>query len=306
MNSRNNRVLLIYNPLAGNNMFASNMDLIIDKFQRGDMQIVPVRLGQRGIIEKTLSQIDVSQYKKIIAAGGDGTFHIVVNAMMKCGVDLPLALFPSGTANDFAYYFDLPHKIDDMIKIALADNYTYADLGQINDRYFINVAALGAIVAVSQKTDPDLKNVMGRMAYYLKGASEIPGIKPVDIHITSREFTGTVATYFMIIMNGRSAGGFRHIAPYAQVNDGLLDVMIFREMPVMDLPQFLLSVAQGTHPENRNVVFFQTNALRVESEADISTDMDGEKGCSLPMEVSLLPRQLKINTLKGNMEGTRW
>ena len=51
-----------------------------------------------------------------------------------------------------------------MLDIALGNNYTYADVGKVNDRFFINVAAIGQVVDVSQKTDPTLKNTIGVLA----------------------------------------------------------------------------------------------------------------------------------------------
>jgi YegS/Rv2252/BmrU family lipid kinase len=175
----------------------------------------------------------------VIAAGGDGTINLVVNEMMQNNIDLPVAIFPSGTAIDFAYYFDIPHDIDNMIKIALEERYTYADIGRANDKYFINVAAMGFLVDVSQKTDPNIKNTLGIISYYLKGFSEIPNLRPIPVKIISEEYASEDRIYFMLVMNGRSAGGFKRIAPLAEVNDGLLDVMVFKEMPVLELAPLL-------------------------------------------------------------------
>ena len=83
------------------------------------MIVVPLRADGSVSIESFLSGLNEAQYRKIIAAGGDGTINIVVNAMMKNDLHVPLALFPAGTANDFAHYFDIPTDIDGMLSIAL-------------------------------------------------------------------------------------------------------------------------------------------------------------------------------------------
>ena len=128
-----NKVLLIYNPKSGSGMFQSNLDKIVAKFQSRGMIVVPLRADGSVSIESFLSGLNEAQYRKIIAAGGDGTINIVVNAMMKNDLHVPLALFPAGTANDFAHYFDIPTDIDGMLSIALEDNYMDADLGKCND-----------------------------------------------------------------------------------------------------------------------------------------------------------------------------
>ena len=105
------KVLLIYNPNSGNGMFPRYLDLIISKFQDKGFLIRPVRGASTDILDYVFSHIHAEQYRNIIIAGGDGTVNIVVNAMMKHEIDLPIAIFPAGTANDFAYYMNIPNEI---------------------------------------------------------------------------------------------------------------------------------------------------------------------------------------------------
>ncbi|MDR0424258.1 MAG: transcriptional regulator, partial [Clostridiales Family XIII bacterium] len=85
-------------------------------------------------------------------------------------------------------------------------------------------------------------------------------------------------------------------APYAQIDDGLLDVLLFKEMPIMEIAPLLISVLGGNHPENKNVISFQTRSLSVEAEEPIVTDMDGETGEGLPLEISVMPACINVNT----------
>lgn len=300
------KVLLIYNPNAGSGMFKSNLDLIMQRFQENGKLVIAIRGAGPALLDQVFTNVEEEGIEKVIAAGGDGTINQVVNAMMRNQVDLPLAIFPAGTANDFAYYFDLPHDIEGMIDIALREKYTYADVGKANDKYFVNVAAMGFLVDVSQKTDPNIKNTLGVISYYLKGVTEIPNLRPIRVKIKSREFTAEEKIYFMLVMNGRSAGGFKRIAPAAEVNDGLLDVLIFREIPIMDLPPLLFSVLSGQHTENKHVAAFRTKELHIETDQAVGTDVDGEKGPDFPLEIQALPRRLRINTLYNDMEGAKW
>jgi YegS/Rv2252/BmrU family lipid kinase len=304
---KRNKVLLFYNPYAGNGVFKNNLDAIIGRFQREGLFVVPVR-ADRGAsrLDSAFRQMRFNEYRKLIAAGGDGTIHLMVNAMIRNEVDLPLAIFPAGTANDFASYMDLPNKLDDMMEIALTEKYTAADVGVAGGRCFVNVLAMGMLADVSQKTDPNLKNTLGLISYYLKGFSELSNLRPVFVRISCEAFNLEANIYFMLVMNGCSAGGFRRLAPDAVINDGLLDVIIFREMPIMELAPLLIAVMTGQHPVNRNVIAFKTAALRVESEQEIATDMDGEPGGKLPVEIAVLRRRLRVNTRRDDMEASIW
>ncbi|MEF9922016.1 MAG: YegS/Rv2252/BmrU family lipid kinase [Anaerovoracaceae bacterium] len=306
MNDYNKRkVILFYNPASGNGMFKNNLDYIIERFQLRDLLVIPVRAAHGHAIFDYFESLNKETYKdefrQVIAAGGDGTINVCVNAMLKNGIDLPLAIFPAGTANDFAYYFELPNDINSMVDIALGQNFTYADVGKINDRYFINVAAIGSVVDVSQKTDPTLKNTLGVVAYYLKGISEFTNLKPVKIKLTTPDSVYNEEMFFMVVMNGRSAGGFKNISPSSEINDGLLDVILFRNMPILDIPPLFFKVLQGNHPDSRNVLHFQASEILIESEKPLPTDIDGEKGEKFPLQFTVLHDRLKLFTEFDNL-----
>ncbi|MCI5897956.1 MAG: YegS/Rv2252/BmrU family lipid kinase [Firmicutes bacterium] len=304
-NAEGNKVLLIYNPRAGSGMFPANLDKIIEAFQSCGQFVHPVRGGTPELLDEVFGRINPDDYCKVIAAGGDGTLNLVVNAMIRNGINLPMGIFPAGTANDYAYYFDIPREINGMLEIATGNHTTDADVCMVNgEKYYINVLALGNLVDVSQKTDPNLKNTLGLVAYYLRALAELTKIEPFPVTIESEEFSGTESIYFMIAMNGRSAGGFRRIAEEAAINDGLVDVILFKELPsLVELPQLLLNLMQGNYIENKNVLFFQTAKVRLSSDRPIVTDTDGEQGPNLPIVLEVLEKKLKILTREDDMEG---
>ena len=300
------KVLLFYNPNAGEGMFGNNLDRIIREFVENNMIVVPLRAKGENKLDNFFENEDMSTYKKIMVAGGDGTINIMVNSMIKNDIHLPLAIFPVGTANDLSHYFDLPEQLSEMIKIAVGDKYTSMDVGMVNGRPFVNVVAMGTLVDVSQKTDPNMKNTLGVMAYYLRGLAEVPKLRPVPIKITTPEFVKETKMYAMLVMNGRSAGGFRRAAPNAVINDGLFDVIVFQDVPVVNLAPLLLNVLTGQHTENKNVLSFQAESLLIESSEVILSDLDGEEGDQLPLNIKMLPSRLQICTFKDDMEGNVW
>ena len=289
-----NKVLLFYNAHSGNGTFKNNLDYVIGKFQEKGFQVGPLRASRGRALGEVLSEIDQDEYRQIIVSGGDGTINVCVNHMINNDIHLPLAIFPSGTANDFAYNFGISTDIRDMVDIALGDKLVEADVGKVNDKYFINVAAIGSLVDVSQKTDPRLKNTLGTMAYYLKSISEVPTLKPLSVRIITDEGVRDEKIYFMVVMNGKSAGGFKKLALESSINDGLLDVMIFKKMNVVEMAATTFKVLRGKHIGDKNVDCFQTRKLRLEAGSHVSTDIDGETGEEFPLNFSVLKGRLKI------------
>ena len=66
----------------------------------------------------------------------------------------------------------------------------------------------------------------------------------------------------MVVMNGKSAGGFKKISPDSEINDGLLDVMLFRNMTLLEMPGVFMKILQGNHPSSKKVLHFQTSKLK--------------------------------------------
>ena len=106
------KVLLYYNAYSGSGVFKNNLDHIVERIQNAGYQTIPVRTAKGVVIDEVLSNLDQSEYDRIIVAGGDGTVNLCVNAMIKHDIHLPIGILPAGTANDFAYYFELPSDID--------------------------------------------------------------------------------------------------------------------------------------------------------------------------------------------------
>lgn len=288
------KTLLVYNPMAGNGQFRNHLDTLINLFQEAGQPLVPYRLNHLEELEPMLKALPVAEYGKILIAGGDGTLHHCINALLKAGVDLPVGIYPMGTANDFSQFFNLTGSVEEITGILLGSHTVPCDVGLVNGSYFINVASLGHLIDISQRVDLQLKNIFGVLAYYLKGLEELPQMKPVSIRIEADEMTLQDDVYFVLIMNGRSAGGFKRIAPDASVCDGLLDICVFRTCPALEIMPLILQVVAGDHVNSPYVTYFKTRSLTIHCDEPVGTDLDGEKGVSLPMEVKLIPGILKV------------
>ena len=320
------QVALIYNPNAGNGIIKNHLDEIIGAFGEAGLTVIPYRLGGAlggamssapggalssalgsalsgapggaGNLDHIMEEIVERGCQKIIVAGGDGTINLVVNAMIRSGTDLPLAIFPTGTANDMAGNLGIPGSFEGMISAALSDDYANVDVGKAGAKYFVNVLAIGMLVDVSQRTDPMIKNTLGLGAYYLRSLAEIPFARASKLRIVSEGRTLEEEVSAVLVMNGRNAGGFKSVAPLSDLGDGLLDVLVVRKLilPVM-LPA-LVTVMIGQHLEDKHFEYFRTERLRIEPVDDktIDTDVDGERGDPLPLDIEVLPGRLQINT----------
>lgn len=290
------KVKFIYNPFSGENAIISELDKIISIHQEFGYQVVPFRIEKGRAIEDALEDID-DTYHSILVAGGDGTVDSLVNGMFKKNISIPIGILPVGTANDFAKFIGMPHSIEECVRQILQSEPKSVDIGKINEKYFVNVASTGLFTDVSQKTDVNLKNTIGKLAYYLKGLEQLPNFRKLKVSLHSEEVQYDGYMYLLLIFNGQTAGSFK-LATKADAMDGFLDVIMFKAVSVKDLIPLFIKVLRGEHLENSNVLYFKTKDLTVYSEENIVTDIDGEKGPDFPLKISCVSGGLKVLGIK--------
>jgi diacylglycerol kinase (ATP) len=175
-----------------------------------------VELAERAVLE---------EFSPIIVAGGDGSIGDAVNGMMRArrsmnGQPPPLAIMPTGSANDIGYALGLPTDLREAARVIAAGKTRAMDLGKLNDRYFVNNSAAGLEPYVTIKHEK-IHWIKG-MARYLVAAVQAIMDKPEwlgSVRWDSGEHTGKFS--MISIGNGRRTGGF-FMTPHADPFDGKL------------------------------------------------------------------------------------
>lgn len=290
------KVRFIYNPYSGENVILHELDKVMKLHQEKGYQVVPYRIQKDRDIKEAFDIID-EDYKYILVAGGDGTVDSVVNAMMSMKINLPIGILPVGTANDFGKFIGIPSDVTKACNQILESEPKAVDVGKINGKYFINVASSGLFTDVSQKTDLNLKNTIGKLAYYLKGIEEIPNFRKLKVHLKSKELEYNGEMYLILVFNGQTAGNFK-LATRADVNDGYLDVIMIKAVPIIEILPLFIKILKGEHLDSDKVIYFKTNDVLIESDEDIVVDIDGEKGPDFPLRITCIKGGIKVLGIK--------
>lgn len=287
------RVKLIYNPYSGENSIIKDLDTIFQVYQKKGYSVEPFRISYDVRIEKAFENIN-NEYDHIIIAGGDGTVNQVINIMKKLEVDLPVSVLPTGTANDFAICLGMPKNISEACEQVLDSVVKLVDLGKSNDTYFVNVASTGLFTDISQKTNVNLKNTIGKLAYYFGGIIEIPNFRRLQISVESEELKYDGHSLIIFAFNGKSAGNME-IAYKSELDDGLLDIVIVKAEIMTETLISFFKFLKKEHLENpKGVIHFRTDRLYLQCNDPISTDLDGEKGPNFPLDIQCIKGGLKI------------
>lgn len=288
------KFVLIYNPVSGKAAFKSRLDNILEAFQQRDCMLIIYRTKKDNSgLGDFIREADPDG---LLAAGGDGTLHEVVNLLMREHIELPVAILPSGTSNDFATYLGVDADQEAYFDHIAAGRTRKVDLGLVGSEYFVNVASAGMVTSIAHEVDVRLKNVMGKMAYYLRGLSTLPQFHPLELSIQAdgeQVFDGRA--FLFVIVNSGVVGSFKNAAVAAKVDDGKLDMLIVKYCSMPEIMALTAEILAGRDiSRQKNVVYIQASSFAVSAAEDIESDLDGELGPKLPLTVETVYKAINM------------
>jgi diacylglycerol kinase (ATP) len=269
--------------------------------------------GGRGELTLTHSAQEAESYvrealadeREVVAVGGDGTVSAIAGALLAAGSRGPLGIVPAGSGNDYAYEtLRLPHDPLRALEIALTGQPVAMDVGQVNDRYFLNSLGVGidaniAAAAESLKRYPFMR---GQTLYWASSLRELlfhydrcPLLEVALDHQLDES-----RLYALVAINiGPTAGGGFQINPGADPHDGLLDVCIIWKPPLLRALRLLPMVEKGTHITQPEVKRARVRAVSLRSATPVYAHLDGEVITDSACEVGILPGRLLVRRPAG-------
>lgn len=290
------KIRLIYNPFSGDRRFKDALDSCADIFFAAGFLTNIIRVETREAMDAAIA--DLADEYALAVAGGDGTVNMAINAMKRLEKSTPLAIFPAGTANDFATFLDMPREPRAAAEAIAAGRVISADLGCANGQFFNNVCGGGLFINVSHSLSNDnlAKTIFGKLAYYIKGLGQLPNITPLPLRITTPSATYEEDFALFLALNTGGCGGFNRISPNAAIDDGFLDFVAFRSMHMKDIAGLFPKILAGEHLSDRRILFSHENSIEIEylGTAPIDTDVDGEPGPKMPLKITCEKHALKL------------
>ena len=297
-------ILLIYNPKAGDTTFRFSLDRFIEIFSEKGYEVRVFRSRVPGDMAEYIQQKQMGQTEAIMVAGGTGTVNEVVAAMLEQKIDLPLGIVPAGTENEYARCLGFEGELEENLKALFAMEETRVDVGKAGDRYFVDCCSAGTFSSVTAVSN-DVRNAFGKMAGYMKGAISFKKLKPMKLQIEAdgKRYTGVFACFILaneaIRKNGHlSTGKFTLIATKGNQLGGEAKYLE-KDYPIGQtiIRKGVVCAEDGIGEVEKGVLRLSSDHFDIrvlESEIPVQTQIDGEWGPDLPLEVTILPQALRV------------
>ena len=220
----------------------------------------------------------------VIAVGGDGLLHLVLQKITPAQV--PLAVIPAGTGNDFVLTLGWsPDDVDAILQAVLSKNPQSVDLGLVDGEWFAAILSTGFDSIVNEKANT-MSWPKGPMKYNVAIAIELPRFAPRQYEIVLDDRTISTQAMLIAVANGRSYGGGMLVCPHADIADGYFDVMVLHPVSKLEFIKVFPRVFKGTHITHPAVEIVRSKSVKISSDAVAYAD--GERIGQLPVSAQCI------------------
>jgi YegS/Rv2252/BmrU family lipid kinase len=233
-----------------------------------------------------------SHYDLVIISGGDGTINAIVNELVHSPTTL--GIIPLGTVNVFAQSLEIPSELRAACQVIARGKTRTIDLGKANDRYFTSLAGIGFDAYVIRSVDSRLKRTIGIGAYVLSGIFNLfkYHFRTMRIKIDNQPVKRT--GYLTIIGNSKYYGAKMLIYPKSKMDDGLLDIVIFKSHNFLKFFFYIWRLHKGNLIDLPHIEFFQGKHISIESHGNHLVHIDGELLGRTPVDITVVPSALRV------------
>ncbi len=291
------KLCLIVNPNAGKKKGMSAADEAAASFVNHGIDF-DIKISEKpGDSVNLAASLKIEDYGGVIAVGGDGTLFEVINGLLlnRNSISVPIGQIPVGTGNSFIKDLGIFTK-EQSFSAIVSGNIREIDLGHFKcssgNFYFANLLGTGFVSNVAYRARKYKK--LGSLSYILGVIEEVAVLKSVKIVLDIDGEIFKRDAVFTEICNSRYTGGEMMMAPNAEIDDGLMDIVILNKVSVMKLLSLFPKLFKGTHIGDEAVEVLRGKNISLKSSRPLALTPDGETFGNTPIEVSTHPKKIKM------------
>ncbi len=285
------KIAFIINPIAGGkNKFHFSQtiekDLDLSKFE---YQIIQTERVNHAF---DLTKIAIQEGAQIVVAvGGDGTINEIAAALV--GTQTKLAIIPFGSGNGLARALKIPMNTSKALSIINQTNSDLIDVAKLNDNFFFNMSGLGFDAHISHVFSKDKKR--GLLGYIKATFRELKNYQSENYQINIDGKQINERAFILSIANSSQYGNEAHIAPRAQLHDGLLDLIIVKPFPLILMPIMAFRLFTKSADRSKYLISLQGKSIQISNNKKSVIHLDGEaKLINENINISIQPLALNV------------
>lgn len=293
--------MLIFNPAAGQRDVRSELDEVIAYLRTCGWEIALRRTMGPGDATTYAREAAASGYDAAIAVGGDGTLGQVAAGLV--GSDCALGVLPVGTGNVWAHMMGLPvwtptyrTALLDSAHALVGGQVRPIDMGKAGERYFILWSGIGFDAQIAREIEPhrEIRRSLGNLTYLVTSIALSLGLRGTRMTVAIDGKAFRLRVLLVVVSNAQLYGSSWMLAPQAQLDDGLLDVYVFKGGNTLDIFRHLFMVLLGEHQHDPKMEIYRARSVTVRGERSLPLHTDGDPAGNTPVTITVVPRAINV------------
>ena len=285
------KAMLIINPTSGGEKALDYKEKLENKakeyFEQVETKITEKALDATYFAEEASRE----QYDAVVVFGGDGTDNEVISGISERDYIPKLGIIPGGTGNLITKLLEINQDIDGAIDELNFDLSNKIDIGKSNDNYFGYIFSIGSVPEAIHNVEIEDKTKFGILAYAVNTMKSVMTDQVFNIRVETENgnYVGEASHVLVLLTNY-----FADKKIFEENKDGYANILILKDSSIFSKLSVIPDLLKGDVVANDNIEYIKARNIKISSDSELESDVDGDKSDNLPVEIKVLGQHIEV------------
>ena len=286
-----NKIMVIINPTSGGEKALDYKVKLENKardyFEHVEMKITEKAQDATNFAEEAAREL----YDAVLVFGGDGTVNEVISGIAEKEYTPKLAIIPGGTGNLITKLLEISQDIDNAIDELDFSTTNKIDIGKSNGNYFGYIFSIGSLPEAIHNVGIEDKTKFGMLAYAINTMKSVVIDQAFNIIVETENgnYIGPASHVLVLLTNY-----FADKKIFDENKDGYANILILKDASILTKLSVIPDLLKGDVVVNDNIEYLKARHIKISSDSELETDVDGDKSDNLPVEIKVLGQHIEL------------
>ena len=285
------KAMVIINPTSGGEQALNYKEKIENKAKKY-FEIVETRITEKALDATHFAEEAAKEkYEAVIVFGGDGTVNEVVSGIAEKEFIPKLGIIPGGTGNLITKLVQIDQDIDKAIESLDFNLTNKIDIGKANDHYFGYIFSVGSLPEAIHNVEIEDKTKFGMFAYAINTVKSVIRDEVFNIKVETENgnYEGDASQVLVLLSNY-----FSDKKIFDENKVGYANILILKDASIFSKLSLIPDLLKGDVVENDSIEYIKAKTIKISSDIEIESDIDGDQSDDLPVEIKVLGNHIEI------------
>lgn len=285
------KIMLIINPTSGGEKALDYKEKLENK-AREYFDDVETKITQKAKDATNFAEEAARErYESILVFGGDGTVNEVISGIAERDYIPKLGIIPGGTGNLITKLLEINQDIDGAIEELDFNLTDKIDIGKANGHYFGYIFSIGSLPEAIHNVEIEDKTKFGILAYAVNTMKSVITDQVFNIKIETENgnYLGEASHVLVLLTNY-----FADKKIFEENKDGYANILILKDASIFSKLSLIPDLLKGDLVENENIEYIKARTIKISSDIELESDVDGDKSDNLPVDIKVLGQHIEV------------